>query len=44
MPRLPAAEALEWIVDWYKKYFQGTDARALCLEQIERFENKAPAP
>jgi CDP-glucose 4,6-dehydratase len=42
-PRLGAAESLDWIVGWYKEYFRGADARALCLEQIERFEETAPS-
>ena len=42
-PRLVVVEALDWIVDWYGRYFQGADPRALCAEQIERFEQKAPS-
>ncbi|HMH17818.1 MAG TPA: CDP-glucose 4,6-dehydratase [Burkholderiales bacterium] len=42
-PRLVVAEALDWIVDWYARYFQGAKAKALCLEQIRRFEEKTPA-
>jgi CDP-glucose 4,6-dehydratase len=42
-PRLVVTEALDWIVDWYGRYFQGADPRPLCLEQIERFEHKRPA-
>jgi CDP-glucose 4,6-dehydratase len=41
-PRLRADESLDWIVDWYGKYFQGADPKALCLEQIGRFENAKP--
>jgi CDP-glucose 4,6-dehydratase len=41
-PRLRAAEALDWIVDWYGRYFQGAESKTLCLEQIERFEKKTP--
>jgi hypothetical protein len=37
-PRLRADESLDWIVDWYGRYFQGADPKALCLEQIGRFE------
>jgi CDP-glucose 4,6-dehydratase len=42
-PRLVVTEALDWIVDWYARYFQGTQAKALCVEQIKRFEEKAPS-
>jgi CDP-glucose 4,6-dehydratase len=41
-PRLVVTEALDWIVDWYARYFQGAQAKALCIEQIERFEGKTP--
>ena len=41
-PRLAVDEALDWIADWYVRYFDGTPARALCLEQIKRFESLAP--
>jgi CDP-glucose 4,6-dehydratase len=39
-PRLVVTEALDWIVDWYARYFQGAQAKALCVEQIQRFEEK----
>ena len=42
-PRLMVADSLDWIVDWYGRYFQGADPRALCLEQIGRFEELGPA-
>ena len=42
-PRLVATESVDWIVDWYGRYFQGKDPKALCLEQIERFEQKTPS-
>ncbi|HKQ25244.1 MAG TPA: CDP-glucose 4,6-dehydratase [Burkholderiales bacterium] len=41
-PRLVVTEALDWIVDWYGRYFQGAAAKALCFEQIENFEEKTP--
>lgn len=41
-PRLALAESLDWITDWYGRYFQGADPKALCLEQIERFEKMEP--
>jgi CDP-glucose 4,6-dehydratase len=42
-PRLRAAEALDWTVDWYGKYFRGAEPKALCLDQIERFEKRTLA-
>ena len=42
-PRLVVTEALDWVVDWYVRYFQGGAAKALCLEQIERYETKGPS-
>ncbi|MGH8509324.1 MAG: CDP-glucose 4,6-dehydratase [Gammaproteobacteria bacterium] len=41
-PRLALTESLDWIADWYSRYFQGADPKALCFEQIERFEKKKP--
>lgn len=41
-PRLSVFEAVDWIVDWYRRHSDGTDARALCMEQIERFEGMGP--
>ena len=41
-PRLVVTEALDWIVDWYERYFQGAEPKALCVEQIERFETMKP--
>jgi CDP-glucose 4,6-dehydratase len=42
-PRLRLAEALEWIVDWYRNYEAAGDVRALTLAQIERYEARASA-
>ena len=39
-PRLALTESLDWIVDWYSQYFNYADPKALCAEQIERFEDK----
>jgi len=39
-PRLVLTESLDWITDWYGRYFHGHDAKALCLEHIARFESK----
>jgi CDP-glucose 4,6-dehydratase len=41
-PRLDVTEALDWVVEWYERYFRGGDAKAICFEQIERFESKRP--
>ena len=41
--RLGVAEVLDWIVEWYVQYFDGAKAKALCLDQIQRFEKAAPA-
>ena len=40
-PRLALTESLDWIVEWYTQYFNNADPRAVCLEQIARFESKA---
>lgn len=36
-PALPLGVALEWIVDWHRRHESGEDARALTLEQLERY-------
>lgn len=36
-PALTLSNALEWIVDWHKRFGQGEDARSLTLEQIEHY-------
>jgi len=41
--RLPLALALEWTATWYRRHAEGAAARALCVEQIERYET-LPAP
>jgi CDP-glucose 4,6-dehydratase len=40
-PRLTAAQALAWTADWYRAFNGGGDARALCRDQIERYEAMA---
>lgn len=42
IPRLALAESLDWIVEWYTHYFGHTDPQAICFEQIQRYEDKAP--
>jgi CDP-glucose 4,6-dehydratase len=37
-PRLPLAQALNWIVEWYRGFQAGTDLRRLTSTQIERYE------
>jgi CDP-glucose 4,6-dehydratase len=39
-PRLVVSEALDWIVEWYVRYFEHADAKSLCIDQIESFEKK----
>lgn len=41
-PRLELPEALDWITQWYGPFFQGADARTLCMDQIARFEQRIP--
>jgi CDP-glucose 4,6-dehydratase len=42
-PRLTLTETVDWIVEWYDGYFNGGDARTLCLEQLQRFEQARSA-
>jgi CDP-glucose 4,6-dehydratase len=35
--RLKLEDALDWIASWYKRLHAGENARALCLEQINRY-------
>ena len=35
---LPVAEALAWSVEWYKGFYGGDDAKALCLKQITTYQ------
>lgn len=37
-PRLRLASALEWSVDWYKRYYAGAAADSLVLADLERYE------
>lgn len=36
-PKLDLEATLAWIVEWYRRYQSGEDARALSLDQIRRF-------
>lgn len=38
-PRWHLERTLEMTVDWYKRHLEGADARALCEEQIARYES-----
>lgn len=37
-PRLDPREAVEWTAAWYREHAEGRSARALCLDQIGRYE------
>jgi CDP-glucose 4,6-dehydratase len=37
-PVLPLAEALEWIVEWYRAFQAGNDIRSITRRQIERYQ------
>ena len=41
--RLDAPEAVALTMDWYARQAAGADARALCLEQIDRYAARDPA-
>ena len=36
-PKLRLTNALDMTLSWYKDVLAGKDARAMCLEQIERY-------
>jgi CDP-glucose 4,6-dehydratase len=38
-PKLCLAQAIEWVVEWYKAYQEGLDPRIITNSQIERYEN-----
>jgi CDP-glucose 4,6-dehydratase len=38
-PRLDTAGAVDWTVDWYKRFLAGESAAALVDEQLERYDN-----
>ncbi|WP_328702597.1 CDP-glucose 4,6-dehydratase [Belnapia mucosa] len=42
-PRLPTAEAIAWTMRWYARHAAGEPARALALEQIDAYAEKARA-
>jgi len=40
-PRLPLADALDWVVDWYRGHLKGNNARAQTLSQIQKYMSLA---
>lgn len=36
-PKLNLNIALQWTVDWYRRFYEGEDARSLCQQQIKTF-------
>src|SRR5262249_26548579 len=40
-PRLALDDALDWIAEWYARYFRGEDAKKISLEHIESYEKQA---
>jgi CDP-glucose 4,6-dehydratase len=38
-PRLATEQAVDWVVEWYRAYFAGTDPKSICEAQIERFSS-----
>lgn len=40
VPALDLTTALEWIVEWYRRFEQAGDARSITLEQIDRFQQR----
>ena len=43
-PRLRLADALDWLVDWYKSQAAGADMLAFSLEQIKAYEALVDGP
>ena len=40
--RLGVDDALAWTIDWHRQWRAGECARALCLDQIQRYESISP--
>ena len=40
-PRLPLADALDWVVDWYRGHLKGNNPRAQTLSQIQKYMSLA---
>lgn len=40
-PLQDTEESLDWIVEWYRAYFNGSDVRAVTLDQVRRFQESA---
>lgn len=43
-PRLDTQQTLEWTVDWYRRFDEGENPRALSVGQIERYEALTSEP
>jgi CDP-glucose 4,6-dehydratase len=39
-PTLDLDTTIDWIVDWYSRYYQGGDARTLTEDQIDQFQER----
>lgn len=37
-PTLDLATTIDWIVDWYSRYYRGASARDLTIEHIDRYQ------
>lgn len=42
-PRLSLAETLEWVVEFYRGYYDGESARAIVEAQIQRYQDRVVA-
>jgi CDP-glucose 4,6-dehydratase len=42
-PSLPLADALDWIVEWYRAWNRGDDVDALTRDQLARYEHRLAA-
>ena len=40
-PRLSLADALDWVVDWYRGHLKGNNPRAQTLSQIQKYMSLA---
>jgi len=42
-PKLELSTALDWVVEWYRCFHSGGDVSGLTLDQISRYQARAPA-
>jgi CDP-glucose 4,6-dehydratase len=43
-PKLRIEQALDWLIDWYRRYYAGyRDMRGVTLKQIEEYSAMTPA-